>query len=367
MTFRRILETLVTTLSQRLGRYEDWAAEEQVVDQADAVPFAGDIPHSAGDEHNQYRLVLRKPPPLVAAARQVVYTDRGMAWLSGVLHRRFCFQEVGLRDLVTRPGAVAKTYARASILQGQTPATYGDWMSEHVASLARAKQRDALVEPLLIPGWWLRKPYVRRDLAALGIRAEAVDASVGIERAVVINKTRRGHYWTREEVQAVMTEMNIRPRDARPGTSIYLSRFGEKGEGPQRQINNAVTEAALASRGVKVVRTRGCTPEDYIALAGDAETVFADHGSAGYNLMYWKTRRVVEFFPPDYWDSAFLFLAQCLDIDDYHLWRVAPTTTVAEMTDRIDRLFSVPPPVRARPPGRLRVDDAPPTREPDPA
>lgn len=51
---------------------------------------------------------------------------------------------------------------------------------------------------------------------------------------------------------------------------------------------------------------------------------------------------MVELFPPDYWDSAFLFLADALDIRDYHLWQIDDQTTVSGLTDRIRDLMNRP-------------------------
>ena len=325
------------SLSKGIGRYNPWHPEEMATRQVEPVYFNGDIPRMAGREPNQYRVVLAKKRPLMAEASNVVYTPLGMAWVKGTLQRKYSFQEVGPRHVLLQPFAASKRLSAATILQAQTPCTYGDWMSEHVASLARAKE-IGIVEPLLLPGTWQRKPYVKRDLAALGIQSEPVDENIRIDRAVVINKTRAGHYWTVEEVEAVMREMKIYPQPVTKGSAVYLSRFGEKGEGPQRQINNDVTEAAMAAAGVRVVRTKDCDQEAFKALSIDAETVFFDHGSAGYNLMYWQTSRVVELFAPNYWESAFLFLADCLGIHDYSLWQIPPDASVAELTSRINRL-----------------------------
>jgi hypothetical protein len=342
MLLQRELKNAGIKLFQWTGRYADWEPEERNTRQAEPVSFRGEIPPMAGTEMNQYRVVYSRPRALITHAQQVIYTERGMAWVGGRLERRFSFQEVGLRQIWERPGGPTARYTQASVLQAQTPCTYGDWVSEHVSALARGLSLGMLVEPLLLPEWWIKKPYVKRDLQLLGVRAEAVGAPVLIEEATVLNKTRSGHYWTRGEAQAVLAAMKIQPQPCAPGSALYLSRKGLKGEGPQRQINNEVTEAAMEAAGVKVVRSAGLTREQFIDLAHSAETVFSDHGSAAFNIMHWQTRRFVELFTPDYWDSCFLFLTDSLGISDYHLWQVDTSTTVDGFTNRIRNLMSEP-------------------------
>jgi hypothetical protein len=338
------LRSSLFLLAKATGRYKDWSRRERSTCQTDTVYFEGDIPPTAGKERNQRRLVLSEPPPLATYASKVLYTSAGMAWVRGRLERRYSFQEVGVRHLVDKPRQPARVVARGSVLQSQTPWTYGDWMSEHVTVLAQALCAGLIVEPLLLPERWFVKPYVKRDLAVLGIRAESVEVPVLIEDATVINKQRHSHFWTRTEVGAVMAGMSIVQRPCEPGSALYLSRQGQRAEGSQRSVDNSVTEAAMEHCGIKIVRTSGLGPDDYIRFAPHAETVYFDHGSAGDNLMHWQTRRVVEFFrpSPNYWDPSFLFLSDCLGIHDYHLWEIRPDTTVVELVGRIDALRSRP-------------------------
>lgn len=336
--------SVVFGLARSTGYYKDWRAGERATRHTDVVAFEGDIPPAAGREHNQRRLVLVDPPPLVTRAARMLYTRAGMAWVRGSLERRFSFEEVGLRQLIDKPWRAERRVSRGSVLQSQTPFTYGDWMSEHVAALAQASLAGLIVEPLLLPERWFAKPYVRRDLAVMGIRAESVDATVLIEEATVVNKRRHSHFWAKPEVDAVMAAMKMVRRPSLAGSALYLSRKGQRIEGPQRSVDNVVTEAAMEACGVKVVRTSDLGPEDYIQLAEHAETLFFDHGSAGDNLMHWQTRRVVELFraAPNYWDPSFLFLSDCLGIHDYHLWEIGPATTLEALSSRIERLRERP-------------------------
>ena len=140
-------------------------------------------------------------------------------------------------------------------------------MSEHVAALAQAGPAGSIVEPPLLPQRWFAKPYVQRDLTVMGIRSERVDASVLIEEATVINKRRHSHFWTQPEVDAVMAAMRFVRRPCLPGSALYLSRKGKHSEGRQRSVDNEVTEPAMEACAVKVVRTSGLGPADYIKLA----------------------------------------------------------------------------------------------------
>lgn len=329
-------------LSMMMGRYAAWTPEERRMRQAEPVWFSGDIPPMAGHEMNQYRVVYSIPRPLITHADGVMYSAEGMAWVRGCLQARYSFHEAGLKQILQKPRRPQAIFQRAGILQSQTPKTYGDWVSEHAASIARAIVTKQLVEPLLIPGHWFSKPYVQRDLNLLGVKAHGVTDPVFINNATIINKTRNSHHWTAEEAGALMTAMKIVPKPCKSGSALYLSRKGEKGEGPRREIRNDITEAAMEAAGVLVVRTAGRTREEYMALAEHAETVFADHGSASYNMMYWQTRRMVEFFTPNYWDPAFLFLFDALGRRDYHLWRIDDQTTVAGLTQRIRALLNLP-------------------------
>jgi hypothetical protein len=129
------LRSSLLLLAKATGRYKDWNVGERSTRQTDTVYFEGDIPPTAGDEPNQRRLVLAEPPPLTTSALDVLYTSEGLAWVRGRLERRYSFKEGGVRHVLHKPRQPARTVARASILQSQTPWTYGDWMSEHVAVL----------------------------------------------------------------------------------------------------------------------------------------------------------------------------------------------------------------------------------------
>jgi len=340
--FKRNIAPVVYTIAEQIGYYRNWSRDERRFSRREAVNFSGEIPPMAGTEFNQYRLKYDIPRNVIGSASNVIYTAKGMGWVNGRLERRLSFQEVNLKHLLDKPSRPARRLERGTILQAQTPKTFGDWMSEHVSSLAIALNRLGTLDPLILPSHWLAKPYVKRDLARLGIEAIAIDEPVEIAQATVLSKTRPGHYWTAAETDNLRKALKVAPKPARPGSAIYLSRLGEKGEGPQRQMNNMLIEAAMTAAGVSIIRTAGCSLEEYLAAAGNAETVFADHGSAMYNLVYWQTKRVVELHSPDYWDGSFLMFADGLGIHDYHVWMVGETMTVDALRDRAAYLLEKP-------------------------
>lgn len=327
----------------RHGHSVDWPCEGRVVVRREAVRFHGDIPPGAGTEHAQRRLVFEPEPPNQVEIARLTYTHRGMGWIDGHLDRRACFEEIGPRHLLDLPGAPRFVFDEATVLQSQTPRTYGDWCSEHLPSLSRAVIDKTLVEPLLLPAWWLQRPYVQRDLAVLGIRAESVTSTVLIRTATVLQKVRPGHYWGLHEAEKVRHALRIAPQPSRPGSAIYLSRKGERGEGLVRAIDNDLVEDAMHTAGVTVARTARRTQASFAALASEADTVFFDHGSALYNMLAWRPRRIVELYSPEYWDSSFLFFSHSLSLSDYHVWQIDGTTSVASLVERIERLRAVPP------------------------
>ena len=78
--------------------------------------------------------------------------------------------------------------------------------------------------------------------------------------------------------------------------------------------------------GATVVRTRETSLDRYRELAGEAETVVADHGGAMCNLLFWNTKYIVELYNDDWWTSCFLMLARGLGVRCYALVRVNDTT-----------------------------------------
>jgi capsular polysaccharide biosynthesis protein len=254
----------------------------------------------------------------------LVYTPRGMAWKDGALHQRYSLQEPSLRDLYRRPvGKPTVILSGGVIVQAEYPYTYGDWVSEHLCTIAGAMP---LAAPLLMPVGLMAKPYVRRDLDLLGIETYSVEGPVLVRKALVLPKKRHTHYFTREEVLAVRQAFHVDPVPPRPGSILYLSREGERGEKVRRSYPSAVVGSIMKELGATIVRARETSLDQYRELAAEAETVVADHGSAMCNIVFWNTKSIIELFTDDWWNSCFLMLGWAAGVEDYALVRVNNTT-----------------------------------------
>lgn len=302
------------------GSYQPFTEHEHRCVQKEAAYFLGDIPKNAGIEHNQYRLdyeVSRSPQEEVC---NLLYTPRGMGWLKGTLYERFSIQQPAVKDLLIPPllNGVTKL-SQGTVVQVETPYTYGDWVSEHLICLTRALP---ICSPLLLPKYLMDKSYVRRDLELLGIETFTVEQPVLVQKAVVLHKTRHSHNWTASEVEAYRQAFRVKPIQPRPGSILYLSREGENCEAMKRSYPSKLTADIMEELGAKVVLAQQTTYEEYRALAEEAETVIADHGAAMCNLLFWNTKNVIELFSDQWWTSCFLFLAKALGISNYALIRV---------------------------------------------
>jgi capsular polysaccharide biosynthesis protein len=179
-----------------------------------------------------------------------------------------------------------------------------------------------LAAPLLMPSQLMAKSYVRRDLGLLGIEVYPVERPVLIRKALVLPKMRHSHYFTRNEVVALRRALRVEPPLPRNGSILYLSREGERGEFIDREYPSAEISPLLEQSGVKIVRARETSLEQYRELASEAETVVADHGAAMCNLIFWNTKHVIELFNKSWWANCFLMLANAMEIQDYALVRV---------------------------------------------
>ena len=208
------------------GRYKPFVASELECVPVEVVEFAGDLPRSAGNENSQGRLEY-KLPRLPQEVNDLLYTPGGMAWMDGALHRKFSLGEPSVRDLFKSPfGKPAVILPEGVVVQAETPYTYGDWISEHVCTIAAAMP---LAAPLLMPVHLMAKSCVRRDLGLLGIETHTVESTVLIRKALVLPKKRFSHYFTRDEVQAFRRVFHVDSEPPRSGSILYLSREGERG------------------------------------------------------------------------------------------------------------------------------------------
>jgi hypothetical protein len=319
MLNKHLIKKRVLKIFEVAGRYKPFTESELQCVQREAVWFVGDLPDKAGKEFNQYRIEF-KIPRVPQEVRNLLYTPRGMGWVDGAFYQRYSLREPALRDLFVRPSPnAASPVPQGTVVQAETPATYGDWVSEHLVSLVTALP---ICPPLLMPKHLMDKSYVRRDLALLGIETVAVERPVLVHKAVVLPKRRFSHYWTADEVEAYRRALHIEPIQPRPGSILYISREGEQSEGTFRNYPSELTAGIMTELGARVVLARQTSYEEYLALAEEAETVIADHGSAMCNLLFWNTRNVIELFNEQWWNGCFLFLAKALGIENYALIRV---------------------------------------------
>ncbi len=299
------------------GRYQPFdAGAGKIVDCGD-VYFSGDIPVRAGDVNMQTCLCFASPPPLFEEVEDLVVTPEGAGWKGGMLYEKYSASKPGLRALWRRPKP-QQTIPEAYFVQSEHTDTFGDWMSEYLAPLARIGDISA---PVLLPRSLAARPYVGRDSARLGVRFTSVEAPVRIEKAKVVRQSKVIRYWTAPDAVALRDFLSIKSIEPKPGSIVYLSRRGESSEVAVRSHPNLVLEDVVRERGGLVLRTAEASLDDYLAAANSAETVIFDHGSAGYNMIYWRPKRVIEIVSDAWWMNAFLFFADAIGNEDYRIIR----------------------------------------------
>ena len=209
-----------------------------------------------------------------------------------------------------------ETVNEGTIVAAEHPNTYGDWISEHMKSLALAGK---IREPLLLPARFANRAYVGEGLTRLRIAWKIVDRPVLIRSATALLKRRPINLWTANEVQAYRARLGIASMQPQPRSLIYLSRSGVVSE--QRQADRMYPSAEIARiverAGGRVVLTGRTTSNEFRSLAAEAETVIADHGAAVFNLLEWNTRHVVEIAANNWWSSCFVFLSASLGADSH--------------------------------------------------
>ncbi len=295
------------------GAYKAQSADELAFVAGDAVSFKGDIPAGAGDTHVQHRLSFAAPRPLIEEADNLVATPRGGSWMGGRLYEKYSAGRPGLRMLAGARRPVREV-AEGYVIQSEHIDTFGDWMAEYLSPLSHLPNIDA---PVYLPAAFARKPYVPRDAARTGIAFTPIDAPILIRKARIVRQRRVIRYWRAQDVDALRRLLRVEPAPPAPRSILYLSRYGEKSEVADRTHPNLLIEEIVRDHGGKVLRTADAGLDDYLAAARSAETVLFDHGSAAYNMIYWRPRRVVEFVSDDWWTNSFLFLANSIGVGDY--------------------------------------------------
>ena len=257
--------------------------------------------------------LFETPKANVKEVRNVLYTPKGFAWRGAVLD-----EEISVRGVITnadfkRPLKAAETLERGTFLQGEYNLTFADWICEQSKSMAIA---GTVPEPVLIPQYLYDRPYVRGEFDRLGIKVHVVDKPILVKEAMVIAKPQPDLIWQAEDVAAYRQFHGLDPVRPKPGSLIYLSREGAKSEQPlvTRSYPSQLISEIVEELGGKVIVTGDYRHDDFLALAAEADTVIADHGAAMFNLLYWRSRSVIELVPDNWWDGCFVFLSAALGI-----------------------------------------------------
>lgn len=296
------------------GRYRPIPRDEKAITLAETVTFKGDAPQwIEGGAMEQGRLEFCIPRPDFENVDNLVVTPKGAGWKDGVLYQRYCASEPGLRMMLD-PHKPEANVDEGYFIQSAHNDTYGDWMSEYLCALARCAPITA---PLYLPAEIANRSYVKRDLKTLGIEYVSIDRPTLIRKAVVLRQKKFFVHFPPEEIQQLKRFLNVDPPAARPGSVLYLSRRGERSEVADRVYPHAPVEAVVKARGGRVLLTAEASFDDYRAAAAEAETVIFDHGSAIYNALFWRTRRFIEIASTDWWNNAFLMLANAYGVKDY--------------------------------------------------
>ena len=299
------------------GRYRPLESGETESFDCGDVSFFGDIPVHAGREPRQTCKCFISAPPLVEEVNNLVVTPSGAGWKDGVLYEKYSSSKPGLRSLATLP-IPSQEIDDAYFIQSEHTDTFGDWMAEYLAPLSRVGEITA---PVVLPARMGARPYVNRDAARLGVKFISVEKPLCIKKAKVVRQTKYIRYWTAPETVALRDFLNIKTPQPDPGSIVYLSRYGEASEVAVRTHPNLAIEKTVRDHGGLVIRTAEASLDDYLAASSQAETVVFDHGSAGYNMIYWRPKRVVEIVSDAWWMNAFLFYANAIGVDNYWIIR----------------------------------------------
>ena len=301
----------------RAGRYKPIGAVELSTVERDDVYFSGDSPICAGGAHKQTCLCFATPPPLIEKVENLVVTPAGAGWKDNVLYEKYSSSKPGLRALWPRPSPKS-TVPEAFFVQSEHLDTFGDWMAEYLAPLARIGD---IAAPVLLPSSLAARPYVIRDAARLGVYFRAVKKPVLIENAKVVRQPKVIRYWTSPDAVALKDFLTTSRAEPDSGSVVYLSRRGERSQIAERTHPHMVLEKVVRERGGLVILTAEASLDDYLHASHSAETVIFDHGSAAYNMVYWRPKRAIEIVSDAWWMSSFLFFANAIGVKDYKIIR----------------------------------------------
>ncbi len=318
------------------GRWEPLSREERETIQTDAVEVFG-------DRQTQRRVEYKNPRPEFVDVSDVTYTPAGLALVEGRYRARYSLRSPSTLEILRTPKSpTPKSLPQGTLIETETPYTYGDWVGDFVLSLITT---DSLIEPLVLPAFLARKPYVIRDVEALGIDYIVADEMVAIEKARILRKRVPSYYWKPDHVAAYRRAFNVTPPPARAGSIAYLGRFDTVSEAAQREYPSEAVARITSSLGGEVFDTRAASPTKFNELAPGMKTVIADQGSALFGVMHSQTKNVIELAHKDWWHNANLFIANGAGVKNYAVISVNGLDETA-LRDRIEghlREFGVLP------------------------
>ena len=241
----------------------------------------------------------------------------GVVWQGGTAIERLSAGRITKAShLGARPGKPRQQIENATLIACQHTKTFGDWVTEYLQILALARAQDVpMPGPLILPGAFAQKGYVRHHLDQFGIEAHFVTEPVHVRSATMLHKQHYASMWSAESLAAYRAMFGVTPADPKPGSLLYLSREGVKSEQREaRRYKSSETAQIVRDLGGKVVQTDALSPEEYLALAAGADIVISDHGSALHNGLLWKPSAILEIVPEGWWDPNFVYLAHLMGV-----------------------------------------------------
>ena len=259
--------------------------------------------------------------PLTVTESNMLLAPNGVAWKGRTARPEYSTGRiVRAAHLMPMPKrAEAVRIPEGTLIQCQHASTCGDNLSEQIKGIALCRKRGVPVpEPVVLPAAYASKGYVRPQLDRLGVRYIFAEQPVLIERATIILKQHYSVTWSPEEIEAWRAANETWPAPPQQNSIIYLSRLGVKSElHTDRDYGSEQTGRIVEALGGTVVETAKTDFDGFTLLAPQADIVIADHGSALFNMLQWRTRAVIEIVSDDWWDPNFTFFGVAMGVEDH--------------------------------------------------
>lgn len=293
--------------------------------------------------------------PIRSERSNVRYSRHGLAWIgSAVDVHASSASPKNLQSLIREaPVRVNHWIDEGTIIETKHPFTYGDWIPEHILSIARSPN---FPRPLVLPKFLKERSYVIEELSAAGIDFMFPTDALGMRRATILHKAHHFNLLLNEDVFRIRDLFEISNVIPEPGKIIYLSRRGVRSSNSMspRNYNSDRVESLIECLGGTVLRTNHMSARDYADVSGLADIVVADHGAAIYNIIRWRPRALIELVTKDWWSNCFCFLssacglryhgiADVSDISGYELQKkIMAHLEFANLFPERDHIFEAP-------------------------